>query len=198
MRLIIARSHLQIDRHLTTSWLLALPQVEAAARQEADGANADLKQQLADARRQVDEARRAGASDLAASRDQLAASRREVAASSGPIAAAQDAQRAAEASLAACRATLAEREGELEAARAEVVAAREAAEDEGRTRVFLERVLKDERVHAARRAEEAAALHAAREERDDLEQRLVELHDVMTRASYEINESLLDRATRDL
>ena len=102
--------------------------------------------QLSEAQAQVAKARRSGAADLAAARDQLTASKREISAASAPLAVAHEAQRTAEASLLACRAALAARDEE-------VAAARLALEEESRTRLFLERVLKDERTHAARRAE---------------------------------------------
>ena len=63
-----------------------------------------------------------------------------------------------------------------------------------RTRLFLERVLKDERAHAARRGEEAAGLRALLEERQEVERVLAELSVSTSRAKFELNDALLDNA----
>ena len=117
-----------------------------AARHEAERVSELLRGQLAQAQQQVESARRKESADVAAAREQLVVSKRETAAANASLASAREAQRAAEASLAECKAALASKD-------VEVSMANEAQEEEGRTRVFLERVLKDERNHAARRAE---------------------------------------------
>ena len=126
----------------------AMREAEAAtaARHEAERVSELLRGQLAQAQQQVESARRKESADVAAAREQLVVSKRETAAANASLASAREAQRAAEASLAECKAALASKD-------VEVSMANEAQEEEGRTRVFLERVLKDERNHAARRAE---------------------------------------------
>ena len=123
----------------------------AASKQAAaEKAAADLQEQLANAERQTQLVRQSSAADLAAAREQLAATRRDVVAASAPIVAAREETEAVEAELSRCRVMLREQSESIESLRAELAAEREARDEESRTRLFLERVLKDERVRQRR------------------------------------------------
>lgn len=173
---------------------LAAAQQAAAKQAAADKEAAEARQQLASAERQAEAARQAAAADLAAARDQLAAARRDVLAAGAPAIAARESAESASAELAQCRAQLREASEEASTARAELAAERDAREEEARTRMFLERVLKDERAHAQRRADEAEVLAEVAEDHEALRRALQVVSDEASSVSFELSATLLNKA----
>ena len=165
-----------------------------AAEASAREAYSTLQHHFDEAQQRIDVLRRRGAADLAAARDELEASRRDTAAASVPVTAARKAQQAAEAALAECEAVLVERGAELKVARAEVIQARDLQADERRMRAFLERVLRDERTHAAQRVEDVAIMRASEKDHAELEHRLADLSVLITESISDLHALLTDKA----
>ena len=160
---------------------------EAERRQLLEKRCTSLAAQLEQSETRAEAARQHTYAELAACREELQGSRREAAL-------AKEGQRAALAELTELRTEVEARRSELAATKAKLTTEAEGREEEVRTRAFLERVLRDERVHAARRAEEAAALAELEEEHDDVADLLRALAADVANAKYECHQSLLARA----
>ena len=167
---------------------------ESARREAAEARAAALEAELDEARTRLDASRKASAADLAAAREQLAVTRREATASSAAAAAAREGRSKCEAELEACRTAVCTREEEAAAAARMAEAERTAREEESATRAFLERVLRDERHHAALRTAEGDTLLELREDHAALAADLHLLDDDLTEVAYELNAELLTRA----
>ena len=128
---------------------LAASAAEAERRSRSEARVSTLEAQLERARREAHEVKRAAATELAACREELLTARREAGA-------ARDAQRHAEAASESAAADVAAAQADLDGARAEAAAQSAMRQEEERTRRFLERVIRDERMHAAARATEVS------------------------------------------
>ena len=162
---------------------------DAERRALAEKRAATLASQLEDSRQTVARVKQAGAADLAACREELSAARHDTAR-------AREAERAAAAQAAQAQAQLESFRMQLAQARSEAKEATEARLEESKTRAFLERVLREERAHASRRATEATLLVEALEELGVTHEDLDEISARLGGAIFELNSSLLGRALR--
>lgn len=160
---------------------------EVERRKQADRRAEKLSSQLEGAQKQGEQARQAAAAELAACRAELTEARRAAAT-------AREGERTATATAASLRAELDECSRALAKAKADAAAESEERAEEARTRAFLERVLRDERQHATRRAEEAAALAALVPEHTELGEVMHRLSSELATCKFELNNSLLGRA----
>jgi hypothetical protein len=170
--------------------------VERERRIAAERERDEIRVHLDEALRQAEMARQANAAELAAARDQLASARRDIVMAVSPVAAAREARQALEMDLETCRAALQERNDELVETQRVLALERESRQEEAHTRVFLERVLRDERMHAAHRSEEALLLGELCEEQRGLVTTLEALGEQATAVKYELNTALLSGALR--